>query len=112
MSYGASLRELDRRAATYVDRVVRGAEPAEFPIGQPTKFALVINMKAARLPGLTIPQWLRLQAEFIEQSLGASLVGFRGRKGRGRPFKARRTCRPSSRGSDMAAMAETRRRRI
>jgi putative ABC transport system substrate-binding protein len=67
MSYGASLSDLYRRAATYVDRVFRGAKPADLPIEQPTKFELVINMKTAKKIGLTIPQSLRLQAEFIEQ---------------------------------------------
>jgi putative ABC transport system substrate-binding protein len=67
MSYGASLTELYRRSATYVDRVFRGAKPAELPIEQPTKFDLVINMRTAKLLGLTIPQALLLRAEEVIQ---------------------------------------------
>ena len=67
MSYGASLTELYRRAATYVDRVFHGAKPAELPIEQPTKFDLVINMKTAKLLGLTIPPSLLLRADEVIQ---------------------------------------------
>jgi putative ABC transport system substrate-binding protein len=67
MSYGASLTELYRRAATYVDRVFHGAKPAELPIEQPTKFDLVINLKTATLLGLTIPQSLLLRADEVIQ---------------------------------------------
>ena len=67
MSYGASLTELYRRAATYVDRVFHGAKPADLPIEQPTKFDLVINMKTAKLLGLTIPQPLLLRADELIQ---------------------------------------------
>lgn len=62
MSYGASLTDLYRRAATYVDRVFRGARPGDLPIEQPTKFDLVINLKTANALGLTLPQTLLLQA--------------------------------------------------
>src|SRR5262245_36722696 len=65
MSYGASLNDLYRRAATYVDRIFRGAKPADLPIEQPTQFELVINMKTAKSLAVTIPQSLRLQAEVI-----------------------------------------------
>jgi len=67
MSYGASLTELYRRAATYVDRVFHGAKPGELPIEQPTKFDLVINVKTAKLLGLTIPQPLLLRADEVIQ---------------------------------------------
>ena len=65
MSYGASLTHLYSRAAKYVDRVFKGAKPADLPIEQPTKFDLIINLKTAKALGLTIPQSLLLQAEVI-----------------------------------------------
>lgn len=67
MSYGADLADLYRRAATYVDRIAKGAIPATMPMEQPTKFELVINVKAARALGLTIPQTLVLRADEVIQ---------------------------------------------
>src|SRR5262249_54193104 len=55
MSYGVNVTDLDRRAATYVDKILKGAKPAELPVEQPTKFEFIINLKAAKQIGLTIP---------------------------------------------------------
>jgi ABC-type uncharacterized transport system substrate-binding protein len=55
MSYGVSLNDLDRRAATYVDKILKGAKPADLPVEQPTKFEFIINLKAAKQIRLTIP---------------------------------------------------------
>jgi putative tryptophan/tyrosine transport system substrate-binding protein len=55
MSYGVNTTDLDRRAATYVDKILKGAKPAELPVEQPKKFEFIVNLKAAKQIGLTIP---------------------------------------------------------
>ena len=65
MSYGVNLPDLFRRSATHVDRILKGAKPAELPVEQPTKFELVINLKTARELGLTVSREFLLIADDV-----------------------------------------------
>jgi putative ABC transport system substrate-binding protein len=63
VSYGPSLKEMSRRAASHVDKILRGGKPGEIPVEQPTRFELVANLKTAKALGLSLPQTLRLRAD-------------------------------------------------
>jgi putative ABC transport system substrate-binding protein len=65
MSYATSLTDLSRRASTYVDKILKGTKPADLPVEQPKKFEFIINLKAAKQIGLTIPPNVLVRADKV-----------------------------------------------
>jgi putative ABC transport system substrate-binding protein len=94
VSYGADRFDLFRRAATYVDRIIKGDKPSDLPVQFATKFELAINLRTAKALGLTVPETLLATADEVIQKGGSSSRGSAARRhGRSRRGGSRRRCR-------------------
>ena len=88
LSYDVDRADNFRRAASYVDRILRGEKPGDLPVQFPTKFEMIVNLKTAKALGLTVPQSILLRADEVIQSAGSSSRGSEARR-RGRCWRGR-----------------------